>query len=231
MNCLVVDDEVIFRELIKDMISLYPTLNLIGECEDAVSAYHEITSQQIDLLFLDIKLPRMSGLELAKILEGKQTLIIMVTSEPDHALEAYNLNIIDYIVKPITLSRFSQAIEKAKTLFEANHSAKPIANGEFIFIRDSYTIRKIKLDEILYLEAKSNYVSIYVSNQVYSIHSSISTIAQKLPNNIFVRVHRSFLININKVDTIEGKSLIINKAIIPVSDAYRGDLNKRIQIL
>jgi two-component system LytT family response regulator len=230
MNCLIIDDEPIYRNLIKGMIELDSSLTLVGEYGDAATAYNEISNSPIDLLFLDINLPRINGIELAKIIAGKPTMIVFVTSETHHALEAFDLNVIDYLIKPITLPRFTKAIDKAKLLIKANSVMQRQPDDDFIFIRDSYTVRKIKLDDILYLEAKSNYVNIYLESDAYTIHSLIKTIEEKLPKR-FLRIHRSFIINLSKISTIEGKNIIIGKNIIPVSDAYKAILSDRLNIL
>jgi two-component system LytT family response regulator len=232
MNCLIVDDQKIFRVIVKKMIDLDPSLTLVKECTNAMEAYQEINAQPIDLLFLDIEMPGMNGMELAKILQDKRPLIIFITSKFEHALEAFDLNVVDFLVKPIEPSRFLKAVEKAKELFK---SKKSISNGSpqdrFVFIRDSSVIRKLRLDDILYLEAKDNYVRIYLPQKTFSIHSSLKSIEDKLPKDIFLRVHRSFIINLGKVDTMEGGTLFINKMVVPVSDAYRSALNKHMEFL
>lgn len=232
MNCLVVDDELIFRAAMKEMIGLDFSLNLIGECTDAATAYNEISNQKVDLLFLDAKLPGICWLKLASILEDKPTMVILMKSEPQHETEIYNLSVVDYLIKPIVLPQFLKAISKAKELYSNQQSfARKNNNSEFIFIRDSYTIRKLKISDILYLEAKDNYVSIFLSDKTYSIHSSIKCVEQRLPLDIFIRVHRSFIVNINRIDTMEGRILVLNKNMVPVSDTYRADLIRRMHIL
>lgn len=231
MNCLIVEDEEIFRTVIKEMINLDPSLKLVGECTDAAEAYKIIMSGQIDLVFLDVQLPGITGLDLAKTLKNESPILILMTSEPKHAAEAYELNVIDYIVKPIVLSRFHEAVEKAKVKFSINEPIRNAKTDDFIFIRDSYTIKKIYLNEILFIEAMDNYSTIHFSDRTYSIHSSIKLIEQKLPTSTFLRVHRSFIVNLSKVDSMEGKTIIINKKTVPVSDAYRANLNKRIRFL
>ena len=229
MNCLIIDDNSIARTTLRQLVSLHEDLNLVAECADAVEAYQAMLDHQIDLLLLDIEMPGMSGIELAKTLANKQVIIIFTTFQRDYAAEAFDLNVADFITKPIMPVRFLQAIDKAREAFRNKQLKR--SEDQFVFIRDSNIVRKIKLDDILFLEAKGDYVNVYLHDKQYSIHSSLKSLEEKLPGTIFLRVHRSFIINVGKIDTLEGGTLIIQNNFVPVSDAYRSTLNKRIQIL
>jgi two-component system LytT family response regulator len=231
MNCLIVDDNLIARAVLKQMVSMDPDLNLIGECEDAVEAYRMVLANPIDILFLDVEMPGMSGIELVQSLEGRRPMIIFTTGTTDYAAVAFDLNVVDFLIKPIVPARFLQAIEKARELHRNKNTTVGNKEDEFIFIRDSSTVRRLKISDILYLEAKGDYVKINVPNQVYNIHSSLKSVEQKLSPNVFLRVHRSFIVNVSKIDTVEGGTLIISNMMVPVSDAFRAALNKRMQIL
>ncbi|RBQ06644.1 LytR/AlgR family response regulator transcription factor [Pedobacter miscanthi] len=231
MNCLIVDDQKIFRTVLKRMFELDSALVLAGECNDAIEAHQLVAEKQIDLIFLDIRMPGMSGLEFAKILEDKRPLIIFTTSIAEHAAEAFDLNVVDFLLKPISPSRFLKAVEKAKEIFSNQSIAVDGNMSDYVFIRHSNIISRLKLTDILFFEATGDYVKVHTTKQQYSIHSSLKTIEQKLPQNVFLRVHRSFIINLNKIDTAEGKTLVINHNLIPVSETYRADLNKRMTFL
>lgn len=232
MNCLIVDDNKIARTTLKQLISLDSSLVLVDECTNATEAYVKILEHPIELLFLDIEMPGMTGMELAKSLGQKRPLIIFTTSKREYAADAFDLDVIDFITKPVTAVRFLQSIEKAKEFIKVRSLIPDtFIEEDFIFIRDSNTVRRLELDHILYLEAKGDYVKIYVSSHSYQIHSTLKSVEDKLPPNVFLRVHRSFIVNISKIDTLEGGTLIINKNLVPVSDAYRATLNKRMQIL
>lgn len=231
MNCLIVDDQKIFREVIKRLVEFDPTLVLLASCANAEEAQREILQHKVDLLFLDIRMPGMSGIELAKQLGDKKPLIIFTTSETEFAAEAFDLSVVDFLVKPISHARFIQAIEKAKMLSKKKNFSLDSTTDEFVFIRTGNSIKRIKIDEILFLEATRDYVKIVLPHQTYSIHSSLKEVEQKLPKRIFVRVHRSFIINLGKIDTAEGKNLIIDNYFIPVSDAYRASLNEKMSFL
>jgi len=232
MNCLIVDDNKIARITLRKMVSLDPSLVLVGECPDATDAYQKILQQPIDLIFLDVEMPGMSGIELVKSLGQHQPLIIFTTSKKEYAAEAFDLQVADYITKPVTPVRFLQAVEKAKASFKkkTTTTSSPAGN-EFIFIRDSNVVRRLKAMDILFLEAKGDYVQIFTEEKQYSIHATLKSVEEKLSADLFLRIHRSFIINVGKIDTLEGKTIIIHKHVIPVSDAYRSLLNNRMQIL
>lgn len=231
MNCLIVDDHKVFRTILKKMIDLDPSLVLIKECSNAIEAHKEIIENTIDLIFLDVEMPKMNGVELARILQNKRPLIIFITSKQEYAIDAFDLNIVDFLVKPIESPRFLKAVERAKEQFKLKLTTPEDSVDKFVFIRDSNITRKINLNDILYLEAKDNYVKIHLSNVVYSIHSTLKSIEEKLPNDLFLRIHRSFIINLSKIDTIEGTTLFINKNVVPVADAYRASLMKVMKFL
>jgi two-component system LytT family response regulator len=231
MNCLIVDDHVIARSTVSHLLQIDPSLKLIDECESAAEAYQNLAIHKIDLLLLDIEMPGISGIELVKGLSEKRPLIIFISSKKDYAVTAFDLNVVDFITKPITPDRFLKAINKAKEIYSLSSLVLGNHQDDFVFIRDSGVIRRIKLDEINYLEAKGDYVKIYSDEKIYSIHSSLKSIEDKLPGNIFIRVHRSFIINVGKIDTLEGSTLVIHQNFVPVSDAYKAVLNKRMQIL
>jgi DNA-binding LytR/AlgR family response regulator len=139
--------------------------------------------------------------------------------------------VVDYIIKPVTSSRFIQAIDKAREVLESNREEVNLKEDEFVFIRDSNIVRRLKLDNILYAEAMGDYVKLYTPEKFYAIHSTLKTVEERLPTSRFLRVHRSYLVAIDKIDTLEGGALIINGKPLPVADTYRSALNKRMNIL
>lgn len=231
MNCLVVDDNDLARLTLKKLLSLDPALVMVDECPTADMAYQTIQNKEIDLLFLDIEMPGMNGLELAKSLAENSTMIVFTTSKRDYAVEAFDLNVVDFIIKPVAPARFLQAVKKAKGIHKLRNQADSDKVQEFIFIRDSNTVKRIRLADILFLEAQGDYVKVVAEGNIYQIHSSLKSVEDKIPKSIFLRVHRSFIINLSKVDTVEGNTLIIDKKFVPVSDAYKATLNKRMRIL
>ncbi len=231
MNCLVIDDNIIARTTLKQLVKHDKELILAGECDNAMDAYRKIMDEQIDLLLLDIEMDGMTGIELVRSLGSKNPVIIFTTSKKEYAAEAFELNVADYITKPVTPARFLQAIEKAREIFRSKRQELKMEEDSFLFIRDSNVVRRLRIDDILYAEAMGDYVKLYTGEKFYSVHSSLKEVEGKLPEAKFLRVHRSFIIQVGKIDTIEGGTLIIGKKMVPVADTYRSALNRRLNVL
>jgi len=231
MNCLIVDDNSIARTTLKQLASRINDLTVAGECPDAVEAYNFLQEKSVDLLLLDIEMPGMNGIELTRSLQGQRPLIIFTTSKKDYAIEAFELNVVDYLVKPVAPARFIQAIDKARTILESRADEMKINNDEFIFIRDSNVVKRLSLDDVLYVEAMGDYVKLHTPQKFYAIHTTLRAVEQRLPPERFLRVHRSYMVAVDKIDTIQEAVLIISGKPVPVADAYRSSLNKRMNIL
>ncbi len=231
MNCLIVDDNKIARTTMKQLASQVNDITVIGECANAMDAYNLLQHQSVDLVLLDIEMPSMTGLELTKNLAGKKPVIIFTTSKKEYAVEAFELNVADYIVKPVTPVRFIQAIDKAREIIQSKTEDFKVDNEEFIFIRDSNIVRRLKLDDILFIEAMGDYVKLYLPQKFYAIHTTLKSVEERLPASNFIRVHRSYIAAVNKIDTIQDGGLVINGKSVPVADAYRATLNKKMRVL
>ena len=231
MNCLIVDDNKIARATLQQLASSVKGLTVVGESVDAMEAYNFLNEHNVDLVLLDIEMPGMSGIELTRNLEKKRPIIVFTTSKKEYAAEAFDLNVADYLVKPITPGRFLQAIEKAREIFESNDEELQLADDEFIFIRDSNIVKRLKLDEILYAEAMGDYVKLYTPSRFFAIHTTLRSVEERMPKNKFIRVHRSYIVAVSKIDTLREGALVINGKSIPVADSYRSALNKRMNIL
>ena len=233
MVSLIIDDNKIARSVLRQLASQVKDLTVAGECADAVEAYEFLRTStvDIDLLLLDIEMPGMTGLELVKNLGDKRPVIVFTTSKREYAVEAFDLNVADYIVKPVTPARFIQAMEKVRELLESAGEEMKWTNEEFIFIRDSNIVRRLRLDEILYAEAMGDYVKLYTPGKFYAVHTTLKTVEERLPASLFLRVHRSYLVALSKIDTIQDGALIVNGKPLPVADAYRKALNTRMNIL
>jgi DNA-binding LytR/AlgR family response regulator len=231
MKCLIIDDNKIARTTMIQLASQVKDLEVVGDCENAMDAYNFLQENRVDILLLDIEMPNMTGLELTKNLGTKSPLIIFTTSKKEYAVEAFELNVVDYILKPVMPARFIQAIDKAREILESNTEEVKMNDDAFIFIRDSNIVRKIQLDDILYAEAMGDYVKIFVGKKFYAIHTTLKATEERLPSTKFLRVHRSYIVALSKIDTIQDGALMINEKPIPVADAYRASLNKRMNIL
>ena len=231
MDALIIDDNKIARITMRQLASKVDDLHILAECADAMEAYDLLRAQPVDLLLLDIEMPGMSGLELTKNLGDIRPMIIFISSKREYAADAFDLNVVDYLVKPVTTPRFMQAITKAREIAESNEEEVKLKDEEFIFIRDSNIVRRLRLDQILYAEAMGDYVKLYTPERFYAVHATLRAVEERLPASSFLRVHRSYLVAINKIDTIDGGSLVVNGKPLPVADAYRSALNRRMNIL
>lgn len=231
MNCLIVDDNSIARTTLRQLVSGIKDVAVMGECSDAIEAYNVLQEQQVEIVLLDIEMPGMSGLELTRTLGDKRPIIIFTTSKKEYALEAFDLNVVDYLIKPITPARFIQAIQKAREVLQSQSEEVTMNELEFIFIRDSNIVKRLKLDDILYVEALGDYVKLHTPQRFFAVHTTLKAVEQRLPADKFLRVHRSYMVAVNKIDTIQEGVLIINGKPVPVADAYRATLNKRMNIL
>jgi DNA-binding LytR/AlgR family response regulator len=231
MNCLIIDDNKLARTAMKQLASHIDQLSVAGECASAIEAYNILQKEKIDLLLLDIEMPGMNGIELTRNIGKKGPVIIFTTAKKDYAVEAFELHVADYLIKPVTPSRFLQAIERAKELQHATTRELHDTDNEFVFIRDSGTLKRIKLDEILYLEAMGDYVKLHTSQKFHAVHSTLKAIEERLPDAKFMRVHRSYIVALDKIDAIQDGAIVISKNSIPVADAYRAALNSRLNLL
>ncbi len=231
MTCLIVDDNQLARMAMKQLLSQVQALELVAECSDAMQAYNYLSNHQIDILLLDIEMPGMTGIELTKKLGSKKPLIIFTTAKSDYAVEAFELNVVDYIVKPVSLVRFLQAIEKAKEVMDSNKQEVKIESHEFVFVKDNGVLKKLNVEDILYLEAMGDYVKVHSPQKFHVLHSTLKSIEEKLPAVKFIRVHRSYIVALKKIDFIQDGVININKATIPIAETYKSGLNKRLNLL
>jgi DNA-binding LytR/AlgR family response regulator len=231
MTCLIVDDNKMARMAMKQLVSQSVDLVLAGECDNAIDAFNRVNKEPIDLLLLDIEMPGMTGLELTRNLAKKSPLIIFTTAKSDYAVEAFELNVVDYIIKPVSPARFLQAIEKTREVLDSNQENLTIGEKEFVFVRDSGMLKRVAISDILYLEAMGDYVKVHTPQKFHVVHSTLKAIGEKLPPAKFMRVHRSYIVALNKIDFIEEGVINIGKNPIPVADAYRGSLNQQLNLL
>ncbi len=215
----------------KQLVSQVRNLELIKECATAMEAYNTINNEPVDLLLLDIEMPEMTGLELIKNLGNKKPLIIFTTAKKDYAVEAFELNVIDYLIKPVPPARFLQAIERANEALESNKEEVKVGEQEFVFVKDNGILKRINVDDILYLEAMGDYVKVHTPQKFHVLHATLKSIEEKLPASKFLRVHRSYIVSLNKIDFIQEGMIAIGKANVPVADTYRSALNKRLNLL
>lgn len=222
LNCVIVDDEPLALDLIKSYVERVPFLNLVKACGNANEMMELVETTPIDLAFLDIQMPGINGLELAKLLDAK-LLIVFTTAFDNYAIDGYKVNAIDYLLKPFNFEEFYNAAVKAQQIFELRNTPTITVNDQYIFVKTEYRIQRIEFENILYIEGLKDYVKIYLQNQIKPVVSlmSMKSINERLPQKMFMRVHRSYIVNLTKIQTIERSRIIFGEVYIPISDNYK----------
>ncbi len=210
INCLIVDDEPIAREGIKEYCDQIPSINVIALCKNAIIANEYLQSNEIDLIFLDINMPLLTGLEWLKTLKNSP-LVVITSAYAEHALESFDFEVIDYLLKPISFERFFQAVNKAERLLNKE------STDENLFIKTTNSIKKINTDDILFIESMQNYVKIVTSEETIISHSTLKQMLDSLPNSEFIQTHKSYVIAKKKVNEIIGNQICIKGHKIPIS--------------
>ncbi len=234
MNCIIVDDDPVWLRTLEEFVGKSSSLTLVGSFSDSLSARNLLMSRRdIELIFLDIQMPEMDGFDFLSSLENPPH-IIFVSGSEEHAYKAFNYNGIDYLLKPISYPRFCRAVEKIMKYY-APRPAPSAAGEEEIFIKKGSTLVRLKLKEIIYVEALENYVSVITHDEKYTIHFTMRGIEQQLPSSLFVRIHRSYLVNKSVIRSITENSLTIavgnNSKVLPVGKSYRDGLMNYINIM
>lgn len=240
LNCIIVDDEPLALDILEDYISKVPFLTLVKRCENPIEALQLVQAGGIDLVFLDVQMPELTGIQFLKI-AGSKCHYILTTAYPEYALESYDLNVSDYLLKPIAFDRFYKAVEKVSNLlkpaeptvnsipqgFLAAPVATPAVNSnpiqDFIFVKTEHKIQKIHLNEILYIEGLKDYISIFTKAERVITLQSMKKMEETLPNTQFIRVHKSYIIAIDKIESIERSRIRICDKTIPIGDTYRDE--------
>jgi two-component system LytT family response regulator len=229
MNTLIVDDNDMARTILFELTSQIGDLVVVGQCAGAMEAYNELQKKQVDLLLLDIEMPGMSGIELARHINNKQgPIVIFTTANTEYAVEAFELDVADYLVKPINQVRFLQAIEKAKEIHKNKKAAVIEEESDLFFIRDNNVLKRIHLNDVLYIEAMGDYIKLYTAKKFYTLHTTLKAFGLKLPPSKFLRIHRSYIIAFDKIDSIDNGAVQIGTKTIVVADAYKAAFQKRL---
>lgn len=231
INCIIVDDEPIAREILENHLKKIHNIHIIGSCKNAIEAFNMINSQNIDLIFLDINMPEISGLSFARSI-NKNIKIIFTTAYREYAVDGFDLKAVDYLLKPISFERLFQAVHKFESEsfpFESDTS-KDIGpeKSDFFFVRSDRKMIKINFSDLNYIESLSDYVKIYVNEKTIITRETISSIEAKLPKKDFLRVHRSYIVAISKIESFTQEFIEINKKAIPISRSYKNDVKHRL---
>ncbi|SFC31254.1 DNA-binding response regulator, LytR/AlgR family [Parapedobacter composti] len=232
VRCIAVDDEPLALDIIADYVAKVPELSLVASTTNAIEALATVQNGEVDLIFLDVQMPELTGIQFLKIINGKCD-VILTTAYPQYALDGYELNVVDYLLKPIAFDRFYRSVQKvlankAPRSHQPAPQAKQSETVDFIFVKTEHKIQRVDLDDILYIEGLKDYISIYTPSERIVTLQNMKKMEDILPANRFVRVHRSYIVALDKIVSIERGRIFIEDKTIPVGDTYRDAFYKYI---
>jgi len=229
LKCIIVDDEPVARKVLKEYADDVPFLEIIGEVDNPLKAQVLLDKESADLIFLDINMPKLTGIEFLRT-TNILPMVIMTTAYAEHALDGFSLDVIDYLVKPFSFERFLKSCNKAKDYQQLKKNAEKnmVVHENYFFAKCNGRIEKVLYDELLFVEAALNYVTLHTVNGKMIVYLTIKGIMESLPAELFVKVHKSFIINLQKINSIEGNIIHINKAEIPISQNSQDEILKLI---
>jgi len=231
IKCLIVDDEELALNVLENYISTLPSLQLVGKCENALEAISFLHNNEVDLLFLDLNMPELSGLDMLKTLSDPP-LVILTTAYSEFALESYEYGVVDYLLKPIKLERFIKSVNKVVQMMRVSEK-KPDDQKQgdlgFLFIKEDQTSYNVAFNDVFYVEAYGNYLKIHTHEKSYVTRETMQHLVESLPVSVFLRIHKSYIINLGKVVKIYGNTLHLNDVEIPIGTTYKSELLKRLK--
>lgn len=231
-NCIIVDDEPMAREILMNHLQRIEAISIVDDCKNAIEAFNVINSNKIDLIFLDINMPEISGLSFAKSI-NKNIKVIFTTAYREYAIDGFDLQAVDYLLKPISFERLLQAVNKfldeSVTLVVENLSEVRFEKSDFIFVRSDRKMVKIEFSEINYIESFSDYLKIHLQDKTIVTRETISNIEVKLPQKKFIRIHRSYITAISKIESFTNEFVEVNKKALPISRSYKKEVLDRLE--
>ena len=233
LRCLIVDDEPLALDVLQRYIADCSTLELVASCADAFEAGAVLQQNHIDLLLLDITMPRLSGIGFIRTLLDPP-MVIFTTAYPEYAIEGFEVDAVDYLVKPISFERFLKAVNKASGLLELkqrpkiNPSAKNNEDQDYILLRSNKKVYRIKLDEILFFQSLGDYVQVHLQQKQLIVHDTFRNLLSMLPEAEFIRIHKTVIVSVNKIDYIDGNQLFIANTPLPIGPNFKEELMKRL---
>jgi DNA-binding LytR/AlgR family response regulator len=222
LSCIIVDDEPVARKILQEFTEQIPYLDVLGKFESAMKAEEFLKGNQPDLIFLDIEMPKVSGLQMLNRI-NIESMVILTTAFPQYALDGYELDIIDYLLKPFALHRFLKAVQKAKDFYEMKKLPTAVGNEppSYIFIKSEKRIEKVELGDILYAEVLGNYMTIHTDRKKIIAYLTMKSLQSQLSPTDFIKIHQSFLVNCSKIESVEGNDLKVGTKSLPISRNYR----------
>ena len=228
ITCIIIDDEPLARKGLKEYVTDVDFLNLIGEFDNPLKAAELISRGEVQLLFLDIQMPKITGLDFFKTLQNAPP-VVFTTAYPQYALEGFEVNALDYLVKPVSFDRFFKAVLKAKEFYEVRDTnRKETESSDYFFIKADNKLVKILFDEVLYVEALQNYVTIHTAARKYMTYLTFKSVEDYLPTDKFLKVHKSYIVAASKIDSIEGNDIRIGQQHIPISRNQKDEVMDKL---
>lgn len=225
LNCVIIEDEPLARNLMTEYVRKVPSLNLLNAFSNPLEALEALRTLSVDVLFLDVQMPEITGISLLKVLK-KRPLVVLTTAYSEYALEGYELDVADYLLKPITFERFLKSVDKIMQRLEAD--PKPVitasetgASPTFVFVKDGTKLVKVRLDEILYVEGLKDYVTIHTKSQKITTLQRMKALEEQLPTDKFIRIHNSYIVALDAIDVIQKNEVSIGSVSLPIGDTYR----------
>lgn len=229
INCVVIDDDTMMRQILKEFISKHPDLKFVQEFSSAIEAFNFIKQNKVDLIFLDLEMPEMSGMDFLETYNTQLPEIIITTSHEDFAIKAFQFNVSGYLIKPITFNSFNKAILKFNT--KPKQSAKSQINEELVFVKKGSTIKKINTKDIFLIECIGDYVNLFTETEKFTLHTTMKQMESKFSNDQFLRVHRSYIVRLDKIEEIEDDCISFGKKNIPIGKTYKQEVLSKLNFL
>ena len=237
MNCIIIDDEKMARSILKTLCNEIKLLTVIGEYSNAIEAIKFLNDNKVDLIFLDIHMPDFNGFDFVETLKYK-TKVVLITSDDQLAIKAFKyLNIVDYLLKPLSLDSLEKSIEKIKMLdVDSNKGSKTLEKkknhvSDYIFVNINHRLIRLTINEINIIQSDKNYILITTDTETHKVNISLKKIQQRLPLKSFFRVHKSYIVNLNKIVDIEDRTIVIQKNVVPIGNKYWMNLKNRLNLI
>jgi DNA-binding LytR/AlgR family response regulator len=227
LSCIIVDDEPVARKILQEFTEQVPFLDLLGKFESALKAEEFLKNNQPDIIFLDIEMPKVSGLQMLKRI-NIESMVIVTTAFPQYALDGYELDIIDYLLKPFAWHRFLKAVQKAKDFSEMKSQSGNAQPPSYIFVKSEKRVEKVELSDILYAEVLGNYLTIHTDRKKIIAYLTMKSLQSQLSSTDFIKIHQSFLVNCSKIESVEGNDLKVGTKSLPISRNYRDSVTNLI---
>lgn len=224
ITCMIVEDEPVSQDILKQYIADCPQLELVAVCSNALEANEKLRTEPVDLMFLDITMPKISGLDFYRSLSAPPD-VIFTTAYPEYAVSGFEVNAVDYLVKPFPFDRFLKAVNRLQPAPETSDSASP----GFILLQADKKTHKVNFDDILFIEGMGDYVKVHLGEKTIVVHYTLQKIQEQLPASKFFRVHKSYLISLSRIDYLEGNMVVVHKMQIPIGQTYRSEFLSALQ--